>query len=259
MCSICCCRSWTTARLPTITTQGGFRHVIIVMTTNAGAFEMSRPSIGFTQSDSVRMQWRRSGAVLSGISQSSGCGHQFGNLDQDTIERVVDKLLIEAEAQLEQKRVSSPWTSRARWIAKRGYDRRWEPADGAHHPGVHQATAGRGAAVRQLVNGACGSDLERGWEKLSSTPKPGSAGAAVPREGQRILGCPRAAEATASVDDAAFGQVVGGHLDRDLVAGQAYGCSFCASARNVGGHEVAGLEFDAKRRIGRVSTTSPSN
>jgi ATP-dependent Clp protease ATP-binding subunit ClpA len=48
---------------------------------------------------------------------------QFGGLDQDTIERVVDKLLIEAEAQLEQKRVSLSVNDLARrWIAKRGYD-----------------------------------------------------------------------------------------------------------------------------------------
>ena len=48
---------------------------------------------------------------------------QFGALDQDTIERVVDKLLVEAEAQLEQKRVSISVDEAARrWIAKRGYD-----------------------------------------------------------------------------------------------------------------------------------------
>jgi ATP-dependent Clp protease ATP-binding subunit ClpA len=48
---------------------------------------------------------------------------QFGGLDQDTIERVVDKLLVEAEAQLEQKRVSISVDEPARrWIAKRGYD-----------------------------------------------------------------------------------------------------------------------------------------
>ena len=48
---------------------------------------------------------------------------QFGGLDQDTIERVVDKLLVEAEAQLEQKGVSISVDERARrWIAKRGYD-----------------------------------------------------------------------------------------------------------------------------------------
>jgi ATP-dependent Clp protease ATP-binding subunit ClpA len=48
---------------------------------------------------------------------------QFGALAQETIERVVDKLLVEAEAQLEQKRVSLSVDEPARrWIAKRGYD-----------------------------------------------------------------------------------------------------------------------------------------
>jgi len=48
---------------------------------------------------------------------------QFAGLDPVTIERVVDKLLIEAEAQLEQKHVSISVDEAARlWIAKRGYD-----------------------------------------------------------------------------------------------------------------------------------------
>ena len=76
---------------------------------------------------------------------------QFGGLDPVTIERVVDKLIIEVEAQLEQKRVPSRVDDEARrWIAEqrlRPEDGR--PPDGAHDPGVHQAAARRGAAVRQ--------------------------------------------------------------------------------------------------------------
>jgi ATP-dependent Clp protease ATP-binding subunit ClpA len=48
---------------------------------------------------------------------------QFGGLDERTIERVVEKLLVEIETQLEGKRVSLQLDDAARrWIAKTGYD-----------------------------------------------------------------------------------------------------------------------------------------
>ncbi len=104
--------------------KADFRHVIIVMTTNAGAFEMSRPSIGFTQSDTGADGMEAIRRLFSPEFRNRlDAVIQFGSLDQDTIERVVDKLLVEAEAQLEQKRVSISVDEPARrWIAKRGYD-----------------------------------------------------------------------------------------------------------------------------------------
>jgi ATP-dependent Clp protease ATP-binding subunit ClpA len=104
--------------------KADFRHVIIVMTTNAGAFEMSRPSIGFTQSDTTSDGMEAIKRLFSPEFRNRlDAVIQFGSLDQDTIERVVDKLLVEAEAQLETKRVSISVSDQARrWIAKRGYD-----------------------------------------------------------------------------------------------------------------------------------------
>jgi ATP-dependent Clp protease ATP-binding subunit ClpA len=104
--------------------KADFRHVIIVMTTNAGAFEMSRPSIGFTQSDTGPDGMEAIRRLFSPEFRNRlDAVIQFGGLDQATIERVVDKLLVEAEAQLEQKRVSISVDEPARrWIAKRGYD-----------------------------------------------------------------------------------------------------------------------------------------
>src|ERR1700723_3128957 len=104
--------------------KADFRHVIIVMTTNAGAFEMSRPSIGFTQSDTSTDGMEAIRRLFSPEFRNRlDAVIQFGALDQDTIERVVDKLLVEAEAQLEQKRVSISVDEPARrWIAKKGYD-----------------------------------------------------------------------------------------------------------------------------------------
>jgi ATP-dependent Clp protease ATP-binding subunit ClpA len=104
--------------------KADFRHVIIVMTTNAGAQEMSRPSIGFTQADNasdgmeaIRRMFtpefrNRLDAVI-----------QFAGLDIQTIERVVDKLIVEVEMQLEQKGVTITLDDAARhWIAEKGYD-----------------------------------------------------------------------------------------------------------------------------------------
>ena len=104
--------------------KADFRHVIIVMTTNAGAQEMARPSIGFTQADhasdgleAIRRSFtpefrNRLDAII-----------QFSSLDPVTIERVVDKLIVEVEMQLEEKGVTISLDDAARrWIAERGYD-----------------------------------------------------------------------------------------------------------------------------------------
>jgi len=104
--------------------KADFRHVIIVMTTNAGAQDMARPSIGFTHADhtsdgmeAIRRSFtpefrNRLDAVI-----------QFASLDPVTIERVVDKLVVEVEMQLEQKGVTISLDDAARrWIAEKGYD-----------------------------------------------------------------------------------------------------------------------------------------
>ncbi|HEX5462521.1 MAG TPA: ATP-dependent Clp protease ATP-binding subunit ClpA [Steroidobacteraceae bacterium] len=104
--------------------KADFRHVIIIMTTNAGAQEMARPSIGFTHADhasdgmeAIRRSFtpefrNRLDAVI-----------QFASLDPVTIERVVDKLVVEVEMQLEQKGVTISLDDAARrWIAEKGYD-----------------------------------------------------------------------------------------------------------------------------------------
>ena len=85
---------------------------------------MSRPSIGFTQSDSAPDGMEAIRRLFSPEFRNRlDAVIQFDGLDPDTIERVVDKLLVEAEAQLESKRVSLSVDERARrWIAKRGYD-----------------------------------------------------------------------------------------------------------------------------------------
>ncbi len=104
--------------------KADFRHVIIVMTTNAGAADMARAPIGFVAGDNssdgmeaIRRMFapefrNRLDAVV-----------QFAALAPATIERVVDKLILEVEAQLEQKGVQLSVDDAARrWIAEKGYD-----------------------------------------------------------------------------------------------------------------------------------------
>lgn len=104
--------------------KADFRKVIIVMTTNAGAQEMSRASIGFTHQDHAgdamevirRMFTPEFRNRLDAIIQ-------FKSLDPKSVARVVDKLVMELEAQLDKNNVTLELQPAARdWIAERGYD-----------------------------------------------------------------------------------------------------------------------------------------
>lgn len=105
--------------------KSDFRNVIIVMTTNAGADRMSRASVGFTTQD-------HTGDAMASIKQMFSPEFrnrldaiiQFNALDKRTIANVVDKFLIELEAQLDEKKVTVDVTEEAReWLAVHGYDK----------------------------------------------------------------------------------------------------------------------------------------
>jgi ATP-dependent Clp protease ATP-binding subunit ClpA len=104
--------------------KADFRHVIIVMTTNAGAADMARPSIGFTQPDNASDGMEAIRRLFSPEFRNRlDAVIQFGTLDPLTIERVVDKLIVEVEMQLEAKGVQVTLDDDARrWIAEKGYD-----------------------------------------------------------------------------------------------------------------------------------------
>jgi ATP-dependent Clp protease ATP-binding subunit ClpA len=106
--------------------KADFRHVIIVMTTNAGAADMARTPIGFTLQDNASDGMEAIKRLFSPEFRNRlDAVIQFGGLDAVTIERVVDKLLVEIEAQLEARRVTLTLDDDARrWIALKGYDPR---------------------------------------------------------------------------------------------------------------------------------------
>jgi ATP-dependent Clp protease ATP-binding subunit ClpA len=104
--------------------KADFRNTVLVMTTNAGAQEMSRASIGFTHQD-------HSSDAMSVIQKSFSPEFrnrldaiiQFASLDIGSIKRVVDKLIVELEAKLGSNNVTIELDDAARdWIAERGYD-----------------------------------------------------------------------------------------------------------------------------------------
>ncbi|MDZ7768474.1 MAG: ATP-dependent Clp protease ATP-binding subunit ClpA [Woeseia sp.] len=104
--------------------KADFRNVVIVMTTNAGAQEMSRPSIGFTTQDhsSDGMEILRK-AFTPEFRNRLDSIIQFSALDDHSVARVVDKLVVELEAKLSTSNVTLELDDAARaWIAERGYD-----------------------------------------------------------------------------------------------------------------------------------------
>mgnify|MGYP000861657555 FL=1 len=105
--------------------KADFRNVILVMTTNAGAREVSRSSIGFTHQDHSS-----DGAeVLKRVFTPEFRNRldaivQFSPLEKPTIKTVVDKFLVELQAQLDDKKVTLDIDEEARdWLADHGYDR----------------------------------------------------------------------------------------------------------------------------------------
>jgi len=105
--------------------KADFRNVILIMTTNAGARELSEGGIGF-QKHTGKGQGR--GAIERAFSPEFrnrlDAWVAFNPLDFEVIERIVDKFIDELNAQLKEKKVLVKLSSEARaWLAKRGFDR----------------------------------------------------------------------------------------------------------------------------------------
>ncbi len=104
--------------------EANFKNVILVMTTNAGAAQASRRTIGFTKQDhsTDAMEAIRRGFTPEFRNRLDAVV-QFQALGFEHILRVVDKFLIELEAQLHEKNVALSATPTARdWLAQHGFD-----------------------------------------------------------------------------------------------------------------------------------------
>ncbi|RUO79318.1 ATP-dependent Clp protease ATP-binding subunit ClpA [Pseudidiomarina taiwanensis] len=105
--------------------KADFRNIILVMTTNAGARETERPSIGFAQQDHAPDAMKEINRMFSPEFRNRlDQVVWFNHLDQTIIEQVVDKFICELQAQLDQKNVSLELSPAAyKWLAEKGYDR----------------------------------------------------------------------------------------------------------------------------------------
>jgi ATP-dependent Clp protease ATP-binding subunit ClpA len=104
--------------------EANFRNVIVVMTTNAGAAQAARRTIGFVEQNHSpdAMETIRK-AFAPEFRNRLDAIIQFASLDMEHILRVVDKFLIELETQLQEKHVSLNVDADARrWLAEHGFD-----------------------------------------------------------------------------------------------------------------------------------------
>ncbi|MFD2190481.1 ATP-dependent Clp protease ATP-binding subunit ClpA [Pistricoccus aurantiacus] len=104
--------------------EADFRHVILIMTSNAGAEQLSRRSIGFQTQDhsSDGMEAIRKTFTPEFRNRLDGI-IQFKGLAPSVVRNVVDKFLVELQAQLDEKRVQLDVDESARaWLAEKGYD-----------------------------------------------------------------------------------------------------------------------------------------
>ena len=132
--------------------KADFRNVAVVMTTNAGAEQRHRRSMGFTTQD-------HSPDAMEAISKTFSPEFrnrldavvEFDRLDRSVIGRIVDKFIFELENQLDEKRVTLELTDPGAGVAGRARVRPHDgrPSDGPRHPGTHQAPARGRAAVRK--------------------------------------------------------------------------------------------------------------
>ena len=104
--------------------KADFRNVVLVMTTNAGAEETSRRSIGFAEQDhsSDGMEALKRYFTPEFRNRLDAIV-QFASLTEDVVGTVVDKFIFELEEQLADKKVSIIVDAEARvWLSERGYD-----------------------------------------------------------------------------------------------------------------------------------------
>jgi len=104
--------------------KADFRHIVLIMTSNAGAFEMQQNTVGFNPQprqgeDKEAVKRIFTPEFRNRLDASIG----FSPLSKETILHVVDKILVELETQLEEKKVELDVTATAKtWLATHGYD-----------------------------------------------------------------------------------------------------------------------------------------
>ena len=104
--------------------KADFRNIILIMTTNAGAREMSGTPLGFgARSNAGKGKEAIEKMFSPEFRNRLDAMIVFNSLSMEIIERVVDKFIIELDHQLNEKKVFLQLTVKARrWLAEKGYD-----------------------------------------------------------------------------------------------------------------------------------------
>jgi ATP-dependent Clp protease ATP-binding subunit ClpA len=104
--------------------KADFRNVVIIMTTNAGASELSKTAIGFTNDKKAGDEMAEIKRMFTPEFRNRlDATISFAPLDEQIILRVVDKFLMQLEAQLTEKKVDVTYTDALKkYLAKNGFD-----------------------------------------------------------------------------------------------------------------------------------------
>ena len=105
--------------------KADFRNVVFVMTTNAGVRETERKSIGLIQQDNSTDAMEEIKKIFTPEFRNRLDNIMwFNHLSPEVIHQVVDKFIVELQAQLDAKGVSLEVSDEARdWLAEKGYDK----------------------------------------------------------------------------------------------------------------------------------------
>jgi ATP-dependent Clp protease ATP-binding subunit ClpA len=144
-----------------------FRNVILIMTTNAGAADLAKPAIGFNRE-------QRTGEDTEAINKLFTPEFRnrldaiipFNALSPDTIERVVEKFVLQLEGQLGERGVTIELMPEARaWLGKKGYD----PLYGARPLSRVIQEEVKKPLAEELLFGALqkGGAVTVGWDKAT--------------------------------------------------------------------------------------------
>ncbi|HNL22993.1 MAG TPA: AAA family ATPase, partial [Rhodocyclaceae bacterium] len=104
--------------------KADFRNVVIIMTTNAGAADLQKTSIGFTSSKQAGDEMAEIKRLFTPEFRNRlDATISFAALDHDVILRVVDKFLMQLEEQLHEKKVEAHFTDALKeMLAGKGFD-----------------------------------------------------------------------------------------------------------------------------------------
>ncbi len=165
--------------------KADFRHVILIMTTNAGAQELSARRVGFgsDMSDPGNARNAIERTFSPEFRNRLDAWVSFDALPAEVILKVVDKLVKELEAQLAEKKVWIELTPEGRgWLAERGFDRKMgaRPMARLIQNELKKPLAEKILFGELHAGGAVRVEVEDGGQKLRLVVKPATTPAPVP-------------------------------------------------------------------------------